>query len=122
MASLVRHPWPGNVRELQHAVHRAVILSRGASLELAPFDTGVRIARNSALQAETFEGAVRNHILEALRETNGVVGGPRGAAARLGLKRTTLQSKIERLGIGPGDVTTVRVPAPRAWPAPSVAV
>ena len=102
MERLVRHPWPGNVRELQHAIHRAVILSRGASLQLPPLDAGVKIARTPGLPAETFDNVVRERILEALRLTNGVVAGPRGAAARLGLKRTTLMSKMEKLGIGPG--------------------
>src|SRR3989449_5932172 len=102
MEKLVRHPWLGNVRELQHAIHRAVILSRGASLQLPPLDTGVKIARTPAPPGETFDDVVRERILEALRLTNGVVAGPRGAAARLGLQRTTLMSKMEKLGIGPG--------------------
>jgi hypothetical protein len=79
-----------------------VILSRGASLQVPPLDGGVRMARTAAPQASTLEHTVREHILEVLRETNGVVAGPRGAAVRLGLKRTTLQSKMEKLGIGPG--------------------
>ncbi len=122
MERLVRHPWPGNVRELQHAVHRAVILSGGTSLQLPPVDAGGRIARTPAPQAETFADAARGHILEVLRETNGVVAGPRGAAARLGLKRTTLMSKMEKLGIGPGDVTTARAQRPVAQSAPSIAL
>jgi formate hydrogenlyase transcriptional activator len=121
MDRLVQHPWPGNVRELQHAIHRAVILSRGPSLQLPPLDAGVKIARTPASQAETFDDAVREHILEVLRETHGLVAGPRGAAARLGLKRTTLLSKMEKLGIGPGDVTTARVQRPVAQSAPSIA-
>jgi len=121
MERLVRHPWPGNIRELQHAVHRAVILSRGASLQLPPLDAGGRIARTPTPQAETFDDAVREHILEVLRDTNGVVAGPRGAAARLGLKRTTLMSKMEKLGIEPGDVTTARAQRSVAQSAPSIA-
>src|SRR5438094_1633114 len=112
MEKLLRYPWPGNVRELQHAIHRAVILSRGASLQLPPLDAGMRIAGMPAPQAETFDDAVRDHILEVLRETNGVVAGPRGAAARLGLKRSTLLSKMEKLGIGAGDVTMARMQRP----------
>ena len=80
------------------------------------------MARTPAPQAETFDDAVREHILEVLRETNGVVAGPRGAAARLGLKRSTLLSKMEKLGIGPGDVTTARVQRHVAQSAPSMAV
>ena len=122
MERLVRHPWPGNVRELQHAIHRAVILSRGASLQLPPLDAGVRKARTPAPQAETFVDAAREHILEVLRETNGVVAGSRGAAVRLGLKRSTLMSKMEKLGIGPGDVATARAQRPVARSAPSIAL
>src|SRR5438874_872951 len=122
MERLVHHPWPGNVRELQHAVHRAVILSRGASLQLPPLDAGVKIALTPAPPAETFDDVVRERILEALRQTNGVVAGPRGAAARLGLKRTTLMSKMEKLGIGPGDVATARAQCPVAQSAPSIAL
>ncbi len=64
----------------------------------------MKSARTPGPQRETFEDAVREHILEVLRETNGVVAGPRGAAVRLGLKRTTLLSKMEKLGITPADV------------------
>jgi transcriptional regulator with GAF, ATPase, and Fis domain len=82
----------------------------------------VRIARTPAPPAETFDDAVREHILEILRETKGVVAGPHGAAARLGLKRTTLTSKMEKLGIEPGDVTTAHSQAPFAQSAPSIAL
>jgi formate hydrogenlyase transcriptional activator len=123
--ALVRHPWPGNVRELQNAIHRAVILSPGASLQLPPLDAGVPSAPTPAPRAETLDDVAREYIREVLRETNGVVAGPRGAAARLGLKRSTLLSKMERLGVGPRDVATV--PAQRddggtgTWYAPSIA-
>jgi len=86
--TLVRYPWPGNVRELQHVLHRAVILSDGGSLELPPL--AVKAVRPPAPRAETYDDALREHIVEVLRETNGIVAGPRGAALRLGLKRTTL--------------------------------
>jgi formate hydrogenlyase transcriptional activator len=99
-----------------------VILSRGASLQLPPLDAGVKMARTPAPPAETFEDAAREHILEVLRDTNGVVAGPRGAAARLGLKRTTLMSKMEKLGIGPGHVTTARAQRSVAQSAPSIAL
>ena len=105
METLVRHPWPGNVRELQHVIHRGVILSRGDTLQLPPLDVPAKPARTAAPHGEKFEDAVREHILEVLRETNGVVAGPRGAAVRLGLKRTTLLSKMEKLGITPADVS-----------------
>ena len=102
METLVRHPWPGNVRELQHVVHRAVILSHGGSLQLPALEAPVKIPRTSAPHPETFDDAVRALIVAVLRETNGVVAGPRGAAVRLGLKRSTLVSKMEKLGISPG--------------------
>jgi len=122
MERLLRHPWPGNVRELEHAVQRAVILSRGATLQLPPLDGGVRSVRTAAPQAETLNDAVRERIREVLRETNGVVAGPRGAAARLGLKRSTLMSKMEKLGIGPGGLTTASARRPVAPSAPSIAL
>ena len=96
METLVRHPWPGNIRELQHVLHRAVILSQGGSLQLPPLEAPVRMTRTLPPHVETFDDAVREHIVEVLRETNGVVAGPRGAAVRLGLKRTTLLSKMQR--------------------------
>jgi formate hydrogenlyase transcriptional activator len=104
MEQLVRHPWPGNVRELQHVVQRAVILSHGGHLELPPLGAPVRLVRTGVGHGGRFEDAVRAHILDVLCETHGVVAGPRGAAARLGLKRSTLQSKMARLGITPADV------------------
>jgi len=106
MATLVCHPWPGNIRELQNAIQRAVILSRSGILQLPTLDTAAKGARTPATRAETFEDAAREHILEVLRETHGVVAGPRGAAARLGLKRTTLLSKMQRLGIEARDVAS----------------
>ena len=108
METLVHHTWPGNIRELQNAIHRAVILSRGASLQLPPLNAGVKAARTLAPRAETFDDVVREHILQVLRDTNGVVAGPCGAAARLGLKRSTLLSRMQKLGIGPRDVTAER--------------
>jgi formate hydrogenlyase transcriptional activator len=121
MDTLVQHPWHGNVRELQHVIHRAVILSRGDSLQLPPLEAPVTPVRSPAPHGETFEDAVRERILEVLRETNGVVAGPRGAAVRLGLKRTTLLSKMEKLGITPADVSrTARLTG--ATPLRSIAV
>ena len=100
--TLVRYPWPGNVRELQHVLHRAVILSHGGSLKLPPL--AVKTARPPVPRAKTFDDALREHIVGVLRETNGIVAGPRGAAVRLGLKRTTLLSKMQKLGIAPDQV------------------
>jgi formate hydrogenlyase transcriptional activator len=112
MEMLLRHPWPGNIRELQHVLQRAVILSHGGILQLPPLEAPAKTTRTPAPHAETFDDAVRGHIVEVLRETNGIVAGPRGAAVRLGLKRTTLLSKMLKLGITPADV----VPAPLWFP------
>ena len=100
MDELQRWSWPGNIRELQNVIERAVILS-GASLELPPQDVQpmARRAVSKAKPAATLHEAEREAILRALRESGGVVGGPTGAAARLGLNRTTLHSKMHRLGI-----------------------
>jgi formate hydrogenlyase transcriptional activator len=99
MEALTLWHWPGNVRELENLIERAVILSRGPVLhvpltELRPM-TEVEPVPDSA----SLEAAEREHILRVLRGTQGVIGGPHGAAARLGLKRTTLNSKMRKLGI-----------------------
>jgi formate hydrogenlyase transcriptional activator len=101
MDALTHYHWPGNVRELENLVERAVILSPGPELRVpvAELKQSPEARSNLSLQA-----AEREHIVRVLRETNGVVGGPRGAASRLGLKRTTLQSKIRKLGIAPRDL------------------
>jgi formate hydrogenlyase transcriptional activator len=94
---LVRYPWPGNIRELENLIERAVIVSPGPVLrvphsELKP--PSEPLADNLTLRA-----AERDHILKALEATNWVLAGPRGAATRLGMKRTTLQSKMRKLGV-----------------------
>ncbi len=102
MEALTHWKWPGNIRELENFLERAVILTRGpvlyvplAELEEMEEDADeAEAATNPTLQA-----AEREHILRALREAGGMVGGATGAAARLGLKRTTLNSKIKKLGI-----------------------
>src|SRR5213593_1529665 len=98
MAALSRYAWPGNVRELENAVERAVILSSGPALRVPMSEFRARAVAPSG-GATTLEATEREAILRALRETNWVLGGPQGAAARLGLKRTTLQSRIQKLGI-----------------------
>jgi formate hydrogenlyase transcriptional activator len=97
MDALVRYPWPGNVRELENLIERAVILTRGSTLRI-PL-TELRTAAAETLTAMTLEDAEREHIRRTLEQANGVVGGSNGAAARLGMKRTTLQSKMKKLGI-----------------------
>jgi formate hydrogenlyase transcriptional activator len=109
MDALVRYLWPGNVREMQNVIERAVILSPGPALHIPPDDLKPAAAPLSPLplgeRAEavaapvTLAEAEREHILGALRESGWVVGGPKGAAARLGMKRSTLQKKMTKLGI-----------------------
>jgi formate hydrogenlyase transcriptional activator len=95
---LKRHPWPGNVRELQNFIERAVILTTGSILN-APLGDLKTLAGAEPMPAVTLREAESSHILKILRETNWVLGGPRGAAIRLGLKRTTLVSKMRKLGL-----------------------
>ena len=98
MTALSRYAWPGNVRELENAIERAVILTSGPTLHVPMSEFRGRAGAPSGGTA-TLEATEREAILRALRETNWVLGGPHGAAARLGLKRTTLQSRIQKLGI-----------------------
>jgi formate hydrogenlyase transcriptional activator len=103
MTALVCHSWPGNVRELQHFIERSVILSSGDVLR-GQLPEHTRITPDgskwSKLSAPvTLEQAERSHIQQALEQAQGVVGGRNGAAARLGLPRTTLMYKMQRLGI-----------------------
>lgn len=95
MVALTRYSWPGNVRELENLIERAVILSPGPVLRVPDLDGAG--ATTSAPQ--TLEAAEREHIVRTLRDTGGVLSGPNGAAARLGMKRTTLQSRMKKLGI-----------------------
>ncbi len=98
MMALSRYAWPGNVRELENAIERAVILTSGPALRVLASEFRARAVAPSG-GVTTLESAEREVILRALHETNWVLGGPRGAAIRLGLKRTTLQSRIQKLGI-----------------------
>jgi formate hydrogenlyase transcriptional activator len=104
MEALVNWNWPGNVRELENFIERAVILTRGAALHvpLAELRNGEATAQAATGAPTTLQEAEREHVLRALREAKWVVGGPAGAAARLGLKRTTLQSRMVKLGIARG--------------------
>jgi formate hydrogenlyase transcriptional activator len=102
MNTLVEYQWPGNVRELENFIERAVILSRGPDLEVPLGELARRkkcLGTLSTDNSTTLEGAKRDHILSALKVSNWVIGGPAGAAARLGMKRTTLHSLVKRLGI-----------------------
>jgi len=97
MEQLTDYPWPGNIRELQNFIERAVILTTGSTLRAPLGDLKSPIESESA--GTTLKQVESGHILKILRETRWVVGGPRGAAARLGLKRTTLLGKMRRLGL-----------------------
>jgi formate hydrogenlyase transcriptional activator len=100
MAALTSYHWPGNIRELQNLVERGVILSRGSSLEipLAELKHSNKVSNHSNGSA-TLEAVERDHILRVLGELNWVIGGPNGAAARLGVNRTTLNHRLNKLGI-----------------------
>jgi formate hydrogenlyase transcriptional activator len=100
MAALVSYNWPGNIRELQNLVERGVILSRGSTLEI-PLTELKRSTRSltPANTSTTLEAVERDHILRVLSETRWVIGGPTGAAARLGMNRTTLNHRMRKLGI-----------------------
>ena len=98
MEELVRYSWPGNIRELQNIIERAVILSSGTVLQV-PRGELQASANTQGKTPQTMEEAERRHILQALEETHWVVGGPHGAAARLGMKRSTLQFRMQKLRI-----------------------
>ncbi len=110
MNALVRYDWPGNIRELQNVIERAVILSTGPVLKVslddlrtrvssAPDSNGVIASTDAGNMRGVLEDTERRQILAALKQANWVVAGPRGAAALLGLKRSTLQAHMQRLGI-----------------------
>jgi formate hydrogenlyase transcriptional activator len=99
MQGLIRYPWPGNIRELQNIIERAVILSPGPILQVPLTDLKPLVMGASPKNHDTLEEAERKHILAVLQGTNWVLGGPRGAAVRLGMKRSTLQFRMRKLGI-----------------------
>ncbi|ACS85068.1 formate hydrogenlyase transcriptional activator FlhA [Musicola paradisiaca] len=125
LRQLSRLPWPGNVRELENVVERAVILTRGTTLNLQMDELQHHLSPLEApkphhhreiepppeaeaphtLDAE--EESERDRIIRALRDTNGIVAGPKGAAARLGLKRTTLLSRMQRMGISAREIEDI---------------
>ena len=102
MTALTEYHWPGNMREMQNVIERAVILSRGPELEI-PLSELKQLTKAASIDfpssLSTLEEAEREHILRALGETHWILGGPAGAASKLGMKRTTLQSKMRKLGI-----------------------
>jgi formate hydrogenlyase transcriptional activator len=102
MQALIRYSWPGNVRELEHLIERAVILSPGPDLRIPSSELAYG---NEVLPkaSATMHDVEREHILRVLRETKGKIGGPGGAAERLGMNRTTLNSRLQKLGISRKD-------------------
>ena len=101
MKALTRWDWPGNIRELENFIERAVILSKGPVLR-APLSE-LESASSPAYHTETLETNEKEHILRVLRESKGIISGSNGAAARLGMKRTTLNSRLKKLGIERAD-------------------
>jgi formate hydrogenlyase transcriptional activator len=98
MNALSGHSWPGNIRELQNIIERSVILTTGR--ELCPRLEGLRqTTKHDLPEATTLEDAERNHIRKTLKQTKGVIAGSNGAAARLGVKRSTLYFRMHKLGI-----------------------
>jgi formate hydrogenlyase transcriptional activator len=106
MNSFRRHAWPGNIRELQNVIERAVLLTEGRELQLSPLSLASPAPARPPRPDHTLAEMERSYIADMLRRTNGVVGGRAGAAARLGLPRTTLISRMRKLGIARED----------AWP------
>jgi formate hydrogenlyase transcriptional activator len=111
MSILVKYPWPGNIRELQNVIERAVILSNGPVLKVPSGDLRapepaqtmtsevVRSAPANRNMRAVLDEAERQQVLSALEQANWIVAGPKGAAALLGMKRSTLQSRMYKLGI-----------------------
>ncbi|HLM79560.1 MAG TPA: sigma 54-interacting transcriptional regulator [Terriglobales bacterium] len=97
--AMMRWRWPGNIRELENFIERSVILSEGNRLSPPLDELRDEISRQASESDGTLREKEREHIIEILRQTRGALSGPAGAAARLGLKRTTLQYKMQRLGI-----------------------
>jgi transcriptional regulator with GAF, ATPase, and Fis domain len=101
LEALTNYDWPGNIRELQNVIERSVILTTGPELRVAipEFNSKSPAAAPHGQGSHVSEVSERARILQALKESNGLVGGPTGAAARLGLKRTTLQSRMRKYNI-----------------------
>jgi formate hydrogenlyase transcriptional activator len=97
ISTLCRYHWPGNVRELANFIERCVILSQGSMLEIPIGE--LKFSKGTETEATTLEGVEREHILRVLNECNWVIAGPSGAAAKLGMKRTSLQRKMQKLRI-----------------------
>jgi transcriptional regulator with GAF, ATPase, and Fis domain len=99
MRRLVAYAWPGNVRELENIIERAVILANGTILEMDPDSLCLTGPTAEASQELSLERMERDHIVKVLKQTNGVIDGPRGAAKILNLHPNTLRSRMKKLGI-----------------------
>jgi len=104
MDLMARYSWPGNIRELQNFVERSVILTNGSVLT-APFERLIGSSGTQAKEPVTLEEAERSHICKTLKQTKGVISGSHGAAARLGVKRSTLYFRMRKLGISRSTIT-----------------
>lgn len=104
MEALCRYSWPGNVRELEHVIERAVILSPGPELRLSLVELAQADKAATTTVSATLEDIEREHIIRVLRETKGKIGGLGGAAERLGMNRTTLNSRMQKLQISRKDL------------------
>lgn len=96
MAALQAHHWSGNARELKNIIERALITSKSRTLNILPLQSS---SNNNRAEDDTLEEIERRHILSVLEKTQWRISGPESASAVLGLKRTTLQSKMKKLGI-----------------------
>jgi formate hydrogenlyase transcriptional activator len=103
LQAMTQWSWPGNIRELENFIERSVILSEGSRLTPPLGELRKEMSRQPSEGEGTLRDREREHIIDILRQTRGVLSGPSGAAARLGLKRTTLQYKMQRLGISRTD-------------------
>ena len=106
MSALIAYQWPGNIRELQNFIERSVILTSGNVL-CPPLASLRAAAETESLEAVTLEDAERDHIRKILEQTRWVVAGPNGAAARLGIKRSTLYFRMQKLGISRASKDTL---------------
>ena len=107
MSALTSYPWPGNIRELQNFIERSVIVSSGSVLH-PPLASLKAAAETECTEAVTLEEVERDHIRKILEQTRWVVAGPNGAAARLGIKRSTLYFRMQKLGISRANKEPVR--------------
>ena len=103
MKKLASWHWPGNIRELENFIERSVILTHGSALQVPIGELGSN--GKTAPAAGTWEAHERDEILRVLKDTKGRVAGPNGAAVRMGIKRTTLISRMKKLGIDPRKVS-----------------